>query len=99
MAFNILYSPAAVDHLTALTKAEQVRIVDEVELQLTHQPMLQTRKRKILRPNPIAPWELRVGEFRVFYSVQVLPESKVYVKAVGKKFHNELWIGGERIEL
>ena len=99
MAFDILYSPEAVDHLAAFAKAEQVRILDEVELQLTHEPMLQTRKRKTLRPNPVAPWELRVGDFRVFYSVELQPQSEVYVKAVGKKVHNELWIGSERIEL
>jgi mRNA-degrading endonuclease RelE of RelBE toxin-antitoxin system len=99
MAFVIFYSPEAVDHLAALPRDEQVTVVKEVELQLTHQPTLATRRRKMLRPNSIAPWELRLGDIRVFYSIQEPPASEVYVKAIGKKVHNQLWIGGERIDL
>jgi mRNA-degrading endonuclease RelE of RelBE toxin-antitoxin system len=99
MAFEIFYSPEALDHLAALSRAEQVRVVNDVELQLTHQPMLPTRKRTLLRPNLIAPWELRLGDIRVFYSIQEQPAFEVYVKAIGKKVRNQLWIGGDRIEL
>jgi mRNA-degrading endonuclease RelE of RelBE toxin-antitoxin system len=99
MVFEILYSPEAIDHLVALTKYEQTLVVDQVEQQLSHQPLLPTRKRKVLRPNPIAPWELRLADLRVFYDVQELPVAVVHVKAVGKKIHNELWIGGEKIAL
>lgn len=99
MVFQVLYSPEAVEHLAALPKAEQVRVIDEAEEQLSHQPNLPTRKRKLMRPNSIAPWELRLGDLRVFYSIQEEPVAEVTVKAVGKKVGNELWIGGERIEL
>jgi mRNA-degrading endonuclease RelE of RelBE toxin-antitoxin system len=99
MVFEILYSPEAVDHLAALTKYEQIFVVDQVDQQLSHQPLLPTRKRKVLRPNPIAPWELRLGDLRVFYDIQELPIAVVNVKAVGKKMRNELWIGGVRITL
>jgi len=70
MAFAIVYSPEAVDHLRALRKATQVLVVDQVDEQLTHQPMVATRRRKLLRPNPVAPWELRFGDVRVFYEVE-----------------------------
>jgi mRNA-degrading endonuclease RelE of RelBE toxin-antitoxin system len=99
MAFKVLYSPEAVDHLSMLPMADRALVVDQVEQQLTHQPTLPTRKRKVLRPNPIAPWELRLGDLRVFYDVQEEGDSTIQVKAVGKKIHNELWVGGERIEL
>jgi len=99
MAFAIIYSPEAVDHLQALPKATQVLVVDQVDEQLTHEPALATRKRKLLRPNPIAPWELRLGDVRVFYDVQEQPDGLVKIAAVGIKQHNELWIGKERIEL
>jgi mRNA-degrading endonuclease RelE of RelBE toxin-antitoxin system len=99
MEFQILYSPEAVDHLEPLTKAEQVRVLVEVELQLTHQPTLPIRRRKLLRPNPIAPWELRIEDIRVFYSIKEEPAPIVFVKAIGKKVHNDLWIGGEKIQL
>ncbi len=99
MAFAIVYSPEAVDHLRVLPEATHVLILDQVDEQLAHQPTLPTRKRKVLRPNSIAPWELRLGDIRVFYEVREEPEAEVIVKAIGIKRHNELWIGDERIEL
>jgi len=99
MAYAISYSPDAVEHLSVLQKADQVMVVNEVEQQLGQQPKLETRKRKLLRPNPVAPWQLRLGDIRVFYAVQDEPDPVVTVKAIGKKIHNELWIGAERIDL
>jgi hypothetical protein len=37
--------------------------------------------------------------FECFYDVQEAPTPVVNVKAVGKRIHNELWIGAERIVL
>lgn len=99
MAFSIFYSPEAVDHLAALPKAAQTLVLDQVEEQLALEPGVPTRKRKVLRPNPIAPWELRLGDVRVFYAIEEQPEPKVTVAAVGIKRHNKLWIGKERIDL
>jgi mRNA-degrading endonuclease RelE of RelBE toxin-antitoxin system len=99
MAYTIVYSPEAVEHLATLPKADQVAVIDQVEEQLTHQPTLPTQKRKEIRPNSLAPWQLRLGDIRVFYEVQVDPQPVVGIKAVGKKVHNDLWIGGERIVL
>jgi hypothetical protein len=33
-------------------------------------PTLETRNRKPMRPNPIAPWELRIGHLRVYFEVE-----------------------------
>jgi hypothetical protein len=73
--------------------------LDPVEEQLAHEPSLPTRKRKALRPNPIAPWELRLGDVRVFYVVEKKPEPLVIVGAVGAKHDNASRVGEERIEL
>ena len=70
-----------------------------MDRQLQTQPTHPTRKRKLLRPNPIAPWELRIGDFRVFYEVQEEPDPVVIIKAVGIKRHDVLWIGNEKVEL
>lgn len=99
MAFSIIYSPEAVDHIRSLPKATQIFVVDQVDEQLPHEPKLPTRKRKLLRPNPIAPWELRLANIRIFYDVQDEPERLVKIAAVGIKRHNELWIGKEKIDL
>jgi len=52
-----------------------------------------------MRPNPIAPWELRIGALRVYYDVEDTPEPKVLIRAVGIKERNQVFIGGEEIEL
>jgi mRNA-degrading endonuclease RelE of RelBE toxin-antitoxin system len=99
MAFEILYSPESVDHLAVLSTFEQTTVVDQVEIQLVHEPNLPTRRRKLLRPNAIAVWELRISALRVFYDIEESPKQVVVVKAIGKKVHNQLWIGNEKIEL
>jgi hypothetical protein len=52
-----------------------------------------------MRPNPVAPWELRIGNLRVYYDVQDAPEAVVSVLAVGVKERNQVRIGNEVVEL
>jgi hypothetical protein len=56
-----------------------------------------SRRRKRLSTNPLAPWELRVGDHRAFYEVGA--DATVVVLAVGVKQHNDLWIRGRRVML
>jgi mRNA-degrading endonuclease RelE of RelBE toxin-antitoxin system len=35
-----------------------------------------------LRPNPLVPWELRIGDFRVFYEIR---EKAVRILTIGHK--------------
>jgi mRNA-degrading endonuclease RelE of RelBE toxin-antitoxin system len=98
MAFHLTFSPRARDHLKALRKRDQQIILDAIAVQLSHQPTRPTRHRKQLKENPLAPWELRVGDFRVFYDVDTSNQA-VIVIAVGQKSHDTLRIGGEEIEL
>src|SRR3954452_14817678 len=94
MSYPIEYSPEALDHLAGLPRHERVIIFDKVDEQLSHEPLIERRHRKRLRPNPIAPWELRLGDFRVFYEVTEQPAAVVNL-AVGIKTHNVLRIGGK----
>jgi hypothetical protein len=50
-------------------------------------------------PNPLAPWELRIGDLRVYYDVEEGPETVVLIHAVGLKERNQVHIGGEVIDL
>jgi len=60
----------------------------------------ETRNRKALRPNPLAPWELRVGDLRVFYEPEIVETvKKIRILAVGRKEGNKLFIGEEVVEL
>jgi mRNA-degrading endonuclease RelE of RelBE toxin-antitoxin system len=99
MPYRIEYSPAAEEHLRGLTARQQSLILDTVEEQLAHQPSVPTRNRKAMRPNPVAPWELRIGNLRVYYDVQDAPEAVVSVLAVGVKERNQVRIGNEVVEL
>jgi hypothetical protein len=52
-----------------------------------------------MRPNPIAPRELRIANLRVDYDVEQEPEPMVKIRAVGVKERNGVRIGGEVMEL
>lgn len=99
MTYRIEYSPDAEEHLHGLSARQQSTILDAVDAQLAHQPTVETKNRKPMRPNPLAPWELRIGNLRVYYDVEDSPEPLVYIRAVGIKERNRVRIGNEVIEL
>jgi mRNA interferase RelE/StbE len=98
VAFEIRWSPEARDHLRLLTARQRAMVIDSVERNLADQPVEPSQKRKVLRDNPLATWELRLGDLRVFYDVNK-DDNAVEVVAIGIKEHNRLRIAGEEIEL
>jgi len=52
-----------------------------------------------MRPNPVAPWELRIANLRVYYDVEEKPEAVVFIRAVGVKQRNRVRVGRDVIEL
>ncbi len=98
MAYTIEFSEDAERQLADLSARDRRSLLDAIETQLSHEPMTATKHRKLLRPNPVAAWELRVGEFRVFYNVNQ-ERILVIVVAVGHKAHNQLTIDGKVIPL
>ena len=74
-------------------------VFESIEEQLGYEPLRETRNRKLLRPNPIAPWELRIGNLRVFYEVVIQESDVVRVLAVGRKEGNLLIIAGKEVKL
>lgn len=97
--YRIEYSPEAEAHLRALNRRQQVTVLDSVDRLLVHQPTEQTRNRKPMRPNPLAGWELRLGELRVYYDVVEEPQAAVLINAVGVKDGNTVRIGGKVVQL
>lgn len=77
-----------------LSTPERALLFDGVGRQLSHQPEVETRNRKPMRPNPIAPWELRIRHLRVYYEPKA-SERIVTVRAVGIKCGNKVLIGDE----
>lgn len=101
MAYEIRFSDEADEHAAALTARQRARLLEAVERQLQHEPTKETRNRKPMDPEKkpfIAPWELRVGELRVFYDVEEEPKAVVVITAVGIKERDRILIAGRVIE-
>jgi len=88
--FKIELWPAARAELEAIRPFDRRKVTDAMRSQLVHEPLTVTRNRKPL-PGAVAGfefepplWELRVGEFRVFYDVSE-PTLNVNVRAVRRK--------------
>ena len=99
MPYQIDFAEAVKSHLDVLTAGQRSTVLEAIERQLTNDPSKETGNRKPLRPNPVAPWELRVGSFRVFYEVKTEDPNTVRILAVGEKQGNRLLIGGQDVEL
>lgn len=97
MKFNVRFVRSADEDLGYYQVREQKIISDAVAKFLGTNANVRSKRRKQLRPNPLAPWELRIGDYRVFYEIK--PEALVRVLAVGHKVHNDLFIRGERVEI
>ena len=97
--FQIEYTPEAMDHLAGLRAHEAALVLDNVERKLTHEPTMPSRNRKLLRANPVAPWELRLGTLRVYFDVAFEPAPVVTVRAVGVKIRERVWVGGKEVDL
>lgn len=88
--YTIEYADGVADDLAKLRAFERTRVLDTIEIQLKHEPARQTRNKKILVG--LIPtweyvesiWELRIGEYRVFYDVDEMT-SVVVVRAIRRK--------------
>lgn len=68
--YRIEFSPDAEDHLRVFSAGQRAAVLNAIERRLRYQPLVETRNRRPMRPNPMAPWELRVERIRVYYDVE-----------------------------
>jgi len=88
--YEIRFSKGVEEDLEKIKVSDRRKIFDEIEPQLTHEPLETTKNRKTLEnltPSfeavlPIR--ELRVGDHRVFYDVDE-EEEVVFVRAIRRK--------------
>jgi len=99
VSYEIRYSFAAAEHQRGLTARQRRLVLDAVERHLRHEPLVETRNRKQMRRNPVATWELRVGDLRVYYDVEETPDPVVWVDAIGVKTGSRVMIGGKVVDL
>ena len=92
--FDIKFTASAVKDLKWFKKNEQNEIRDGVYENLEYEPTIETRNRKRLRANETAEWELRIGNFRVFYDVDETVHI-VAIEAVAEKRGDSLYFQGQ----
>ena len=96
MVYQVSLTESVQEDIAFFEADDQRIIVAGIVSHLNVDAEVSGRKRKQLRPNPVAPWELRIDTFRVFYSVD---GDQVEVMAVGHKEHDDLFIRGQKVEL
>ncbi len=99
MEYTVEFAESVGEQLRGLTVRQRTMIFEAIEAQLEHEPLRETRNRKPVRPNPLASWELRVDNLRIFYEVPTEEPNIVRILAVGEKRGNRLFIGGKEIKL
>jgi mRNA-degrading endonuclease RelE of RelBE toxin-antitoxin system len=99
VAYRIRFAASAAQQLVQFTARQQAIVLDAIKVQLRDEPFRETRNRKPRRPNPLAPWELRVGELRIFYEEDADAADLVNILAIGMKRGNRLFIAGKEIAL
>ena len=96
--FEIKLTEEAIGDLQWFKKAERSHIVGELVALASLEPTTETRNRKRLRPNELAEWEIRIGDFRVFYDVDQ-DNKLIKIEAVGYKKGSQLLIRGKEYKL
>ena len=96
MRFQVNFTPSADQDLKYLQVYEQRVVIVAIQSYLREDANVEDNRRKRLRPNELAPWELRAGKYRIFYELRA---AEVQVVAIGHKEHNELLIRGRKVEL
>ncbi|MDM8550192.1 hypothetical protein QUF72_08950 [Desulfobacterales bacterium HSG2] len=98
MKYKIRITEDAKNDLSFFKAYERKIILTAIKEQLSYEPLKETRNRKRLRDNPIAPWELKSGKYRIFYGVNN-DIVTVTVISVGMKKHNILYIMGKEVKI
>jgi mRNA-degrading endonuclease RelE of RelBE toxin-antitoxin system len=92
MPFHITITEEAERQLRWLAVREQRILEAAIQSRLQYQPTTATKAIKRLRPNPLAQYELRVGDLRGLYNVE---GDEVVIVIVGRKVGHTLIVQGE----
>ena len=94
MLYNVTMTrEAKAQHLDFVVEDRRL-IGDVIAARLQNRPTLVSNAIKALRPSPFASYELRLGNFRVLYSVDE-DNLEVMIVTVGEKGGSQLIVGGE----
>ena len=82
--FDIKFTDHALDDLQTFPEEERQWILTALELQLMVNAAEESHDRRRIRPAMLVEWEVRLGQVRVLYDVDV-PNRTVKVEAVGRR--------------
>ena len=99
MFYRVRFAESAEEQFLAFNARDRRSMIDQIKKQLQDEPFIETKNRKQLRPNLFAPWELRIGRFRVFYENDAVDSDLVNILAVGTKKGNRLFVAGKEMKL
>jgi mRNA-degrading endonuclease RelE of RelBE toxin-antitoxin system len=94
MAYSIEIMPVARAQLAKFSARDRRLLQEAIAARLRAQPTILSRAIKRLRPNPVASYELRVGDLRVMYDVDAT-SATVTLKVFGRKVGNTLMVEDE----
>lgn len=98
VAYRIEFSREARKHFSALDTHQRAAIRDGIVEQLVHQPTVETQHGKLVRPNTLAGYRLRIDPLRVYHDV-LEDEEVVLAQAIGVKVRNRILVGGKETKL
>lgn len=85
--------------MKALGAGDRKTVRQGIYKYLSEQPDVESSKRKRLRQNPIAEWELRLQDYwRVLYNIYA-DLVEVEIIAIGRKRREKLLIDGKEVKL
>ena len=93
MPFQITIRAEAAKQFQTLSARDRGVVQQAISAKLTAFPAKETKAIKQLRANPVAQYELRVGDFRVLYDVDVT-QNLVMIVLIGEKCGNSLFVEG-----
>lgn len=90
MPHRIEYTALAIDQMRDLARHERRTVLDAVDEHLTHEPEKTSKSRiKRLRGFNVPAYRLRVGDWRIYYTVE---RRTVTVHGVAPKDHQDEWL-------
>lgn len=95
--YTIEFSAAAEADLKWYSRGEQNIILDGIKTNLLYEPTRATTNRKPYRqePNQMADWELRIGVYRIYYTVDEVVRV-VAIERIGEKPNNTVFFRGRK---
>jgi mRNA interferase RelE/StbE len=84
--YEIILKPAAIRDLDSLRRYDATAITDGIERFLTSEPKRQSKSRiKRLRGVRDPDYRLRIGDFRIFYTVNEQEEQVIVLRVMHKR--------------